>query len=332
MGDGQVGVGTGRAYAMAFASETIDTRYGAGAWYPSLLLHEVTHNLGAVADDAPNSSGAGHCRQTQDVMCYDDGGPKVRQLGMVSACEYPADTNGPVGSWYDCGGEDYFNPAPAPGSWLAANPAANVYDSMFMGTCAELTSSCARNQFDGADRDNDGVEDRLDACPDSPAGSQTAAARTPTGTAAWTTRTRARCKPAATATAPSCPPPPPGRSRCARATSVGDAEHAGHARSRCLPADRAGDTQTARRALHDPCVRRRRHPAHRQDTRAAAIVRTRQTLHRRPARSHRQTSGHADRAGGGAAPVRGRDGHRHPRPRKLIRPRALAAVTVRKPV
>src|SRR5262249_53584679 len=138
----------GPGFAMVFGGPTLDTARTSGALYPSLLLHEVTHNLGAVAYTAPYGTGAGHCRQTEDVMCYDDGGAQVRTLGMTSSCANPGAQNGPVGSWYDCGGEDYFNPAPEPGSWLAANPRANVYDSMFLGSCAELIASCTVNQFD----------------------------------------------------------------------------------------------------------------------------------------------------------------------------------------
>jgi hypothetical protein len=166
---GTLGAGAGRTFAVAFNGDGGfgATYYNDGAWYPSLLLHEVTHNLGAVAESAPNSTGAGHCLQGSDVMCYDDGGPKVTQIGMRYECE-GGESFGPVAEPYDCGGEDYLNPAPAPGSWLAANPAANVYDSWFMGTCAELLAGCGENRFDGADRDSDGWEDRLDACPDTP--------------------------------------------------------------------------------------------------------------------------------------------------------------------
>jgi hypothetical protein len=84
------------------------------------LLHEITHTLGGVQANAPNGTTAGHCADRFDVMCYDDGGLKPGQ-SMVQACATVQ---------YDCNGEDYFNPAPAAGSYLASNW--NVYDSNFL--------------------------------------------------------------------------------------------------------------------------------------------------------------------------------------------------------
>jgi hypothetical protein len=78
----------------------------AAQWWPEGMLHEMTHNLGAVQDSAPNSSGAGHCVDGFDVMCYDDGGPN----------EYAGDVcshiDGVMIQVYDCGNDDYFNVAP----------------------------------------------------------------------------------------------------------------------------------------------------------------------------------------------------------------------------
>jgi hypothetical protein len=84
------------------------------------LLHEITHTLGGVQSGAPNGTAYGHCSDLKDVMCYDDGGVKAGQ-SMVQRCTTVQ---------YDCNGEDYFNPAPAAGTYLAANW--NVHDSNFL--------------------------------------------------------------------------------------------------------------------------------------------------------------------------------------------------------
>jgi hypothetical protein len=88
------------------------------------FLHEVSHNLGAVQYSAPNSTGAGHCNEMYDVMCYADGGPQGTNAWLTFPC-------GPTTLLpYECGADDYFNPAPAPGTYLATHW--NVYDSVFM--------------------------------------------------------------------------------------------------------------------------------------------------------------------------------------------------------
>ncbi len=75
-----------------------------------IFLHEMSHNMGAVADDAPNSSQYGHCIDGYDIMCYADGGTG----GTYTTTSCPV-------SRYDCGGDTYFNPAPPGGSWLASH-------------------------------------------------------------------------------------------------------------------------------------------------------------------------------------------------------------------
>jgi hypothetical protein len=92
------------------------------------LLHEITHTLGGVQPGSPHGTAYGHCSDARDVMCYDDGGVKAGQA-MAQACATVQ---------YDCNGEDYFNPAPAPGSYLAANW--NVYDSSFLCSPATCVS------------------------------------------------------------------------------------------------------------------------------------------------------------------------------------------------
>ena len=67
---------------------------------------------------APHSDGAGHCLDVPSIMCY---GKKVF---YVAACDQPI----PV---IDCGEDDYWNPNPAPGSYMDTH--ANVARSRFLG-------------------------------------------------------------------------------------------------------------------------------------------------------------------------------------------------------
>ena len=84
--------------------------------------HELSHTLGAVGDTAPHSSartgGRSHCTDGIDLMCYNDGGGEPH---LVCADAYPPTL--------DCNKDDYFNPNPPAGSYLAThwNPARNVF-------------------------------------------------------------------------------------------------------------------------------------------------------------------------------------------------------------
>jgi hypothetical protein len=72
--------------------------------------HELSHMLGAVQGSAPNATRFGHCTDENDVMCYVDG-PGV-STSVVCKEE----------RWHhllDCNRDDYFNPAPDAGSYLA---------------------------------------------------------------------------------------------------------------------------------------------------------------------------------------------------------------------
>jgi len=82
--------------------------YGCG-W--NVLLHESGHTMGAVQLDAQHTSGAFHCNDGNDIMCYADGGSRSDYSGTACA----------VGAPFDCGHDDYFDPAPAPGSYLATH-------------------------------------------------------------------------------------------------------------------------------------------------------------------------------------------------------------------
>ena len=97
--------------------------------YADQVLHEVLHTLGAVQPSAPHFSGGAHCYQLFDVMCYTprDG----TSDGFLRDCELGRMAPNP-GKPLDCGGDDYFNASPAPGSYLAAHW--NLYDSGFLCT------------------------------------------------------------------------------------------------------------------------------------------------------------------------------------------------------
>ncbi|HEV8360060.1 MAG TPA: hypothetical protein VGR28_06360 [Candidatus Thermoplasmatota archaeon] len=103
--------------------------WGHTGYYGSLvMMHENGHNLGAVQLGAPNTSGAFHCNDGLDIMCYADGGKNSAYDPTVCSGNPPP---GPPGARWDCNGDDYFNPLPAPGSYLSlhwnlASPA-NLY-------------------------------------------------------------------------------------------------------------------------------------------------------------------------------------------------------------
>lgn len=83
-------------------------------WFTEIPMHENAHNQGAVQPNAPDSTGSGgHCNVERDVMCYSPDGGDRRQSGTVQHCR---DT-----IRFDCRGDDYFNPAPKPGSYLASH-------------------------------------------------------------------------------------------------------------------------------------------------------------------------------------------------------------------
>jgi len=113
--------------------------YGTGdSWFSSserayvmtTALHEVLHNLGGVVDGAPYATGAGHCWDEWDVLCYQDGGPTSQALTYPCPGEYGAEL-------LDCGANTYFATSPEPGSWLASHW--NVASSRYL--CAP--AACA---------------------------------------------------------------------------------------------------------------------------------------------------------------------------------------------
>ena len=111
-------------------------------WWAEGMLHELTHNLGAVGDDAPHASGYGHCWDGYDVMCYRDG-PAPRQA-MAYPCPRLPNVMSQV---YDCGGDDYFNVAPAAGTYLGDHW--NVYDNRFLAACVDSAPACGGTAVPG---------------------------------------------------------------------------------------------------------------------------------------------------------------------------------------
>ena len=81
-------------------------RVDASCWQHA-AAHELLHTLGAVQNSAPHSSGAGHCTDEIDVMCYKDRSTTVIQQVCTTA------------SQVDCNNDDYYHPNPKAASYLA---------------------------------------------------------------------------------------------------------------------------------------------------------------------------------------------------------------------
>lgn len=79
------------------------------------ILHEGSHEMGAVPSSAPHSTGAGHCTDDSDVMCYNDGGPNAGSY-RNNVCPGSG-----LDDFYDCNNDDYFHPNPPAGSYLASH-------------------------------------------------------------------------------------------------------------------------------------------------------------------------------------------------------------------
>ncbi len=104
-------------------------------WDGGVVLHELGHNLGGVQLSAPHSSGGWHCYDLEDDMCYSDGGSYFTGGGsLLSVCLTSQDWH------FDCGGDDYYNPAPPVGSYLATHW--NVASSSFLTKPLSCPDSC----------------------------------------------------------------------------------------------------------------------------------------------------------------------------------------------
>jgi hypothetical protein len=105
-------------------------------WQPTVMLHEMSHNLGAVQFAAPRSTSYAHCIDGEDVMCYEDGSPE----GALYADNVCPLAGGAISQTYDCGHNDYYDPSPTPSGYLATHW--NVYNSVFMASCTQLGTAC----------------------------------------------------------------------------------------------------------------------------------------------------------------------------------------------
>lgn len=88
----------GATYAMVF---------GASNFGPGVLMHELGHTMGAVQASANHSSGAGHCLDELDVLCYKDSANVTTTLECEEVVRF------------DCGSNDYFDTNTASGQYLA---------------------------------------------------------------------------------------------------------------------------------------------------------------------------------------------------------------------
>jgi hypothetical protein len=138
-GDGLNAHNNGGHYAILLGSSTAGSaspNFTPAPSRVSSVLHELGHALGAVQVSAPHSTGAGHCTDGADVLCYADGGPRGHWQDITAGCA--ATDPAP----FDCGADDYFSPHPAPGSYLATHW--NIYDSAFLCVPASCFSGGRR--------------------------------------------------------------------------------------------------------------------------------------------------------------------------------------------
>lgn len=80
-----------------------------GYMYSLIPMHENGHNLGVVNNAAPDSSGAAHCNDGYDIMCYSDGGPTSAYATTACIDRFH----------FDCGHDTYFHPDPPANTFVA---------------------------------------------------------------------------------------------------------------------------------------------------------------------------------------------------------------------
>ena len=129
----------GGLVSVLYGSGSPDFMGGYGTGFTAhAATHEVGHNLGAVQQSAPNSTGAYHCRDGFAIMCYDDGGPTATQIDprpCTSGALFTYDNTA-----FDCGENDYLAAHPDAASYLFGRW--NIFTSAFtcaVGTCLAST-------------------------------------------------------------------------------------------------------------------------------------------------------------------------------------------------
>ncbi len=102
----------------------------------TIAAHELMHTIGAVQNDAPRTT-MGHCwddsplaHQGADNLCYQDGlGTPTSKFYQRCTKTYP--------ETFDCGKDDYFNPYPKTGTYLASHW--NTAKNQFLATSDPAT-------------------------------------------------------------------------------------------------------------------------------------------------------------------------------------------------
>ncbi|MFB9450233.1 ricin-type beta-trefoil lectin domain protein [Dactylosporangium vinaceum] len=160
-----------------------------GCWAASVAAHELGHNLGAVNNNAPNSSKNGHCVDEWDLMCYSDAAGVVMQFKCGTE---KGDKSHDVR--LDCNHDDYYNTNPSPGSYLANNW--NVANNQFLIAGGATTPPPTPTPT------------KTTAAP-TPTPTKTTASPTPSKTTSSPTPTPTTASPTPTKTATATPTPTP---------------------------------------------------------------------------------------------------------------------------
>lgn len=92
------------------------SRVDRGCWsWAVAMTHELSHNVGAVQNSSPHSSGGFHCNDNNDIMCYSDGG-STSNLYTDPNCSDSA-----YNELLDCNNDDYFHTNPPANNYLATH-------------------------------------------------------------------------------------------------------------------------------------------------------------------------------------------------------------------